>query len=924
MKHILQTILLTIIFAIFTTTIFAADGDFDLTFNGTGKNRFGLGLGNEQFNGVAVQTDGKIVAVGGAMDGESFLNRTLLRFNADGSPDSSFGVNGVVVQPEREFITFYAVAIQPDGKIVAVGEASSLLTSLDFVVARYNTDGTLDTTFDSDGFAITNFFASTNLPDVARAVSIQSDGKIVVGGTASNTSNESGNRFAVARFNADGSLDTTFDGDGKVTTLVFTRDQIHSLAIQPDGKIVAAGFTGLTDVQFALVRYNSDGSLDTSFDGDGRIITSFGLEGDRAYSVLIQTDGKIVAAGSATISFSLDFAVARYNADGTLDTSFDSDGLITTPIFINTDEARSILLQPDGKLVASGTAIGGDSISRFTIVRYNSNGSLDTSFDSDGKVTTAIGSGRSEIFAAAQQTDGKLIAVGLTTSPTFDSDSAIVRYNANGSLDTSFDSDGIVTKQLGNTTISVGRAVALQPDGKIVVAGRFFTFNWYVARFNADGTLDNTFDGDGRVITTVGFEDGEANAVLIQSDSKIVVFGTSDVGGFGRITVVRYNPNGSLDTSFDGDGRVTTSILDDRALTGAIQADGKILAAGTNGIGFAIVRYNPDGSLDTSFDGDGIVTTSIGSFFANILDLKVLSDGKILAGGVSFNGLNNDFTVARYNANGSLDTTFGINGIVTTPIFSDRDDLRSIAVQPDGKYVATGTTFTSGFDRFATVRYNPDGTLDTTFDGDGIVTTVIGIQSGVASKVFVQPNGKILVSGWGVFSASPNFSSDFVVVRYNSDGSLDNSLYSGIAGELFGSGGIARVDISSVDFDPSMAVQPDGRIVLVGRSNGLIAVSRLQNSFAPTAANASISGRVLTQSGRGIQNTFLTITDSTTGERRQTRSSTFGYYNFQNLQVGRSYVLSVNSKRFVFAEPSRVITLLDDLTDADFIADEKY
>lgn len=921
MKSVYRGLLVTICLVLFLETAVADDGDFDLTFNGTGINRIGFGVGEDQFNGVAIQPDGKIVAVGGAQDGESFLNRTVSRFNADGSPDSTFGNNGSVIWPEREFIVFYAVAIQPDGKIVVVGEATSPITGGDFVVARYNDDGTLDTSFDGDGFVLTSF-VSSGFRDSARSVAIQSDGKIVVGGVANLTStNESGNLFALARYDTNGSLDSTFDGDGKVTTSVFIRDETNSLAIQPDGKIVAAGFTGLTDIQFALVRYNADGSLDTSFDADGRVITSFGTGSDRSYSVLIQPDGKIVAAGSATISSSLDFAVARYNTDGTLDTSFDSDGLVTTAIFSNTDEARSILLQPDGKLVASGTAIGVNN--DLALVRYNSNGSLDATFDSDGKVTTAVGPSRDEVFATALQSDGRITAVGVTTTPTSETDSAIVRYNPNGSLDTSFDSDGILTKKLGNSRLLAVTSVALQPDGKLVVTGTYSTFDFLVARFNADGTIDNTFDGDGRVITSVDVENDEANAVLIQPDSKIVVIGTSDFfGGSGRFAVVRYNPNGSLDTSFDGDGRVTLSMLDDRALTGAIQPDGKILVAGTNTAAFAIVRYNPNGSLDTSFDGDGIVSTSVGSGNAGISDLKLLPDGKFVVSGFCWNGLNDDYAVARYNSDGSLDTTFGTNGIVITPIFSGRDLANSIAVQPDGKYVVTGQASTGGFDRFATVRFNNDGTLDTTFDVDGIVTTPFGIQGSPATRVFAQPDGKILVSGFATFSPFPNFNADFVVVRYNPDGSLDNSLYEEPAGQLFGVGGIARVDISAVDQTPAMAVQPDGRIVLAGLSNGLLSVSRLQNSFVSTAANASIGGRVSTADGQGIRNARITLTNSG-GESRHVWSSAFGHYVFDDLPVGETYVLSVSARRYSFASPSRVISLKGDLAVEDFVADDK-
>ena len=400
-----------------------------------------------------------------------------------------------------------------------------------------------------------------------------------------------------------GALDTTFDNDGKVTTAVLSfGDFARSVAIQTDGKIVAAGYSyNGSDYDFALVRYNIDGSLDTSFDDDGKVTTDFLSGDDAANSVAIQADGKIVAAGSV----SGDFPLVRYNPDGSLDTSFDGDGKVTTDFLSGDDAANSVAIQSDGKIVAAGYSVDG-SIYVFAFVRYNADGSLDTSFDDDGKVTTAVLPG-AIARSVAVQADGKIVAAGSVSG-----DFALVRYNPDGSLDTSFDGDGTVTTAVLDGE-DYARSVAIQADGKIVAAGSSWNGpghgdDFALVRYNPDGSLDTSFDGDGKVTTPVGTLDDEANSVAVQPDGKIVVAGygwngtTVDfplIGNF-DFALARYNADGSLDTSFNGDGRVTTGVLssDDYAFSVALQADGKIVAAGHSWNGsdgdFALVRYGID------------------------------------------------------------------------------------------------------------------------------------------------------------------------------------------------------------------------------------------------------------------------------------------------------------------------------------------
>jgi uncharacterized delta-60 repeat protein len=413
----------------------------------------------------------------------------------------------------------------------------------------------------------------------------------------------------------------------------------------------------------------ADGDLDTSFSGDGKQTTAIGSGTDEANSVVLQSDGKIVAAGYSHNGTNNDFAVVRYNTDGSLDTTFDTDGKVTTAIGSGIDAAYSVVLQSDGKIVVAGYSYNGTN-DDFAVVRYNTNGSLDTTFDTDGKVTTDIGSSQDQAYSVVLQSDGKIVVAGYSSNGT-NTDFAVVRYNTNGSLDTTFDTDGKVTTDIGSGT-DVAWSVVLQSDGKIVAAG--YSHNgtntdFAVVRYNTDGSLDTTFDTDGKVTTAIGSGTDIAFSVVLQSDGKIVVAGHSYNGTNDDFAVVRYNTNGSLDTTFDTDGKVTTAIGSgtDAAYSVVLQSDGKIVAAGYSHNGtnndFAVVRYNTDGSLDTTFDTDGKVTTAIGSGSDAAYSVVLQSDGKIVVAGYSYNGTNDDFAVVRYTISVSALSWVGAQSI---------------------------------------------------------------------------------------------------------------------------------------------------------------------------------------------------------------------------------------------------------------------
>jgi uncharacterized delta-60 repeat protein len=384
-------------------------------------------------------------------------------------------------------------------------------------------------------------------------------------------------------------------------------------------------------------------------------------------------------------------------------------------------------------------------------------GDLDPTFSGDGMQTTDFGGG-DLASGVVLQGDGKIVAVGQSGAGGYDF--AVARYNPNGLLDTSFSGDGKQTTDFGGEFgIDVATAVALAPDGKIVAVGRGPGEDFALARYRPNGSLDPTFSGDGKQTTNFGSGD-EATAVKVQSNGKIVVAGYSG----GSFALARYKPNGSLDPIFSGDGKLTTSFgqFSDVASGVAIQPDGKIVAVGSagtnNGQNFALARYKPNGSLDPTFSGDGKQTTSFGTFdTANAMVIQ--PDGKIVAAGGALDG---DFGLARYNPNGSLDPTFSGDGKQTTDFGGSQDGASGVALQGDGKIVAAGCACPNdNFARdFALARYTPNGSLDPTFSGDGKQTTDFGASQDIAFAVALQTDGKIVAVGRG----GPGV--DFALARY--------------------------------------------------------------------------------------------------------------------------------------------------------------
>lgn len=831
-------------------------------------------------NTSIIEPDGKLLVTGGIQTNQHPLpfGMAVARFNTNGTLDSSFGSAGTVIVSQTG--TALHIAIAPDGGILLSGLDSAGNGN---IVARLTDAGAIDATFGSGG--------TVTVPGLdGAAIASLSDGKIIAIG------DEPG-KYDIARLDANGSLDATFGTagvsidampQGSAGTFYGVADAV----IRSDGAIVTSALVNRSGTAgFELARFNTDGSLDASFGGGGTVETPLQTPIDAAETLGIESDGKIILAGSTPLppaGGNGDFALVRYNTNGTRDSSYGSNGEAVTSLLGWVTKA---MVEPDGKAVLACTVANSGN----ALVRFNADGSLDGSFGTQGVAMTSYDNIISSVVEQADgeyifttaQTDtmlgerfvgepppttsgigdvnvpenslatvvplpsdfqgGSVPSSQLTYSIAADSNPALfssitidaqtgkltLSYAANqsgtaqltvraldpdgatveagfqvtltanqplppGSLDTTYGNAGVVTTSFSSGTAYV-YALARQSDGKLVAAGVVQGQGYAVARYNTDGSLDTSFGSGGTVtIASAGF----ARQVAIEPDGKIVIVGDRNVGGADTL-VVRLTSDGALDSSFGTNGQDILNLGSGGGL--AITSTGTIFVGGDLGGTINVGRLNADGSLDTAFGTNGIASLPVPSFTSDsISDLALDSDGKIVVGGTGETGGGSDvFSVVRFNSDGTPDTSFGTGGLVQTT-FRGLDIANAMAVQPDDKIVLAGQSYSSGSGpsySLAMARYNTDGSLDTTFGSGGKVLDALGSEVSAIFDLFVEPNGKLVAAG-----QSEGYAALF---RFNSDGTLDS---------MFGNGGVALSlqNTTGVDVGEGHAVieQSDGKYVM--------------------------------------------------------------------------------------------------------------
>ncbi|MGV9013620.1 MAG: T9SS type A sorting domain-containing protein [Flavobacteriales bacterium] len=736
----------TLLFGLLLTAAnaFGQAGANDPTFNPLDR-ALGAGQGaDNKIESIALQPDGKFLIGGWFAKYNGTPSYTLARLNGNGYLDPSF-VSGLdPMDAGGASLGVHAMALQPDGKILIGGGFSKYNGVPRKRIARINSDGSLDPTF-NPGTGISSYFG-------IKAMVLQPDGKTVI--TGDFTSYNGTPRKNIARVNSDGSLDLGFDpGTGPN----FNQYGPFAMALQSDGKILIAGeFTSYDGTpRKNIARINSDGSLDQGFDpGAG---TDYGLR-----SLAIQSDGKILIGGGFTSYNNTPRQyVARINSDGSLDLGFNAQVNGTT---------MAVALQPDEKILAAGYFHAFGETPNYGLVRLNSDGSPDLDFQfKSGPLYGA------EIVI---QQNGKIVVAGEFVNSSDGGD--IARFNSDGSLDPGFN------QLMGaNGPIS---SIALQPDGKFLIAGSFTTYNAVqrkgLARINKDGSLDPGF------VPASGVNDLYLSlTIVLQPDGKVLVNRST---GPGSHNIQRLNSDGSLDPSFNLG--INSPVHDIGTL--ALQSDGKILA-GTGWQSGKIYRLNSNGSMDLTFNPGGISIT--GGVNARVESIVIQSDGKILVGGIftAYN-LTPRNNIVRINIDGSLDTGFDAG----VALGGEYQSLKDIAVQPDGKIVIVGNFSTfNGAPLKAIARLQSTGTLDPTF------TSPTSITGGYASitTLTLQSDGKILIGG--SFTHYQGAWRRYIARLYN-DGVVDLDFNPGSGLENQYGQGPAGVG--------ALVIQSDGNILLGG------------------------------------------------------------------------------------------------------------
>ncbi|HEX8735924.1 MAG TPA: FG-GAP-like repeat-containing protein, partial [Pyrinomonadaceae bacterium] len=660
----------------------AAAGDLDTSFVATLSGGFG---GTTSVNSLAVQPDGKIIIAGKFFAVGKYPRICIARLNADGTVDQAFAALALDVNQDGN-LYINQVALQPDGKILLGGEF--FFQGQEKALLRLNADGSSDSSFNNN---VGGTFRR------AHDFVIAPDGKIFFAGVKST------GFIGLWRISSEGNVESerTVVSYGKLT-------------LAPGGKLIALGGN-----QNEVRRLNTDLSDDASFQP-----TSGGTS---FLDVAAQPDGKVVVVGSFNTIFGFQIAkVARFNADGTLDTSFGA----VNPGRPNED-VRVVKLLPNGKILIGGEFDMVNNVATKMVAILNADGSLDTSFASQLPLQSGSNRGINDV---AVQADGKILADRF-------------RLNTDGSVDSTY-APQIRDRGFGHETV-------VQPDGKILVGGQFsFAGDKAInslARFNADGSVDDTFtqttfsnfatiraiavQPDGKILAggtsptvvrftptgavdmSIGLAAQDVYDIKLQPDGKILVAGDAG-GGYLR----RFNANGTGDTSFTptNNAGVVFKI--------ALQPDGKIIAVGNSN--FKVRRFNPDGTPDPTFN------LAFGGPNSWTYDVAVQADGKILLGGI-FTGVSGDANkkwLARLNADGSLDTAF-------QPVFDMF--VKAIKIQPDGKILAAGGSSVSNGSFVLPgriVRVNQNGTLDPTFNN------AMNFNDTVQS-IDLQADNKIVVAG---------------------------------------------------------------------------------------------------------------------------------------------------------------------------------
>ncbi|MEZ4749918.1 MAG: hypothetical protein R3B54_04625 [Bdellovibrionota bacterium] len=800
-----------------------------------------LGLGSLQTRAVVFTPPNKYVVAGYYENG--IVGGFLARFWLDGMLDSTFSGDGIqTLAFGGEDAVFHAITTDASGRYVVAGKRA-LTGSLDydFLVARYRTDGSLDNSFDTNGHTV----VSINSSAIARAVGVDSVGRIVVGGYV-----EAGYYrnidMALVRLNTNGSPDASFGSSGVVTTMIdpYGHDMIFALRVVSGNKIAVTGASRNSNdtgdnANIMVARYNTDGSLDNTFDTDG-INTHDITNHDSNWAMTVDASGRLVTCGRTLngVVFQNQFTV--FGTAGNMAQSFQRN-------IQNRSICRAIEIDEGGSYVVGGRVwtggAGGDW--GYEAMRVLTSGAFDTTFSANGWDLQELGGAQDDYALGLIYSNHKFIMVGnvdTDAGATISNQLGALRYGSDGvgagggDFDTWFNVTGY---NAINPSADQAQGYAMRTDGsgRYVVAG--FTENGAAAtrdilitRFLTSGALDTSFAVSGIYTLDLSGDQDEANGLVIDSAQRIYAGGWRETAGGNTrdFYVIRLRSNGTLDTTW-GTAGITTADQSGRRdelykLAIASNGTGNIYAGGwaqtgnnANTRDFAVVRFNSAGVLDTSYGTSGWALANFG-LRDEATAMALSTDNKVYVGGWAETGAGGATTrriaIARFNTNGALDTGWGGFGLVTLEIDTGNEDrIDALYFNTDGTVLAAGTLDRpAADDAVILARYlnngNLDGSFGTTASGYTITLETNAVNE-IVHEIGRTNNGKILVTGRG---GNPG-----MIQRYFSNGALDT----------FGNTtlGYGRPNGPNGDFLYHVITLTDGKYMIGGRTANGLAIMRI-------------------------------------------------------------------------------------------------
>lgn len=744
----------------------------------------------------------------------NFIFLVPLLFGQAGAIDSSIGNNGAVVTNVRP-LSDQGICIRnlKDGKILISGNThdhtSISLSSI--ALTKLLSNGQLDPTFGNGGRITDNIGFNCNVHDME----ILSDEKVLITGTHKNSGGAE--EIFMARFLSNGSRDLTFGTNGFVITKIGFQSAAYGSCIQPDGKIVITGYVETDNSvvnKLAILRFDTFGRIDSTFGNNGLALP--GISDTHGVAVDISQNGTIIVS-SAT------FKIIRLLPSGQLDLSFGDRGILST-IQMNLSQCNTMHVQSDGKIMLAGSAYINDY--HGVVIRLHSNGLFDQSFDNDGILIFDIGSKSEFISSTFTQSDNKIVIVGGQVIDALKQEAFIARINENGMFDTSFNNNGIKFINLNATSHKLNSCVVLQ-SGLVLACGSILSQEhiMLIIAIDSSGSYISGFNAHGVLSIGIGYSEDLPHCIRIQDDGKVLISGSvrSSVSSPKKMAICRYNPDGQLDHSFNNLGKQfeDNDFIGSDAYSMVLSTDKKILVAseGFNS-DIYIWRFLNNGTPDSSFGTAGYINTkikrgSINSGYGS-RSLNIQKDGKILIVGYKRLSVSNtDWIVLRYLDNGLIDSTFGINGMSLIAVSPLVDEAFSVDLHDDGNIIIAGTAEVSaGKHAYAVAKLNSKGVLDLGFGLRGIVVMPLSIgqsRDKIASAKVLK-NGKIILGGTSLYGKSFDYQNEFILIQFLENGKIDST---------FGSGGISnfRFIKNRSHFCSDIYVQSDGKIISVGGTN---------------------------------------------------------------------------------------------------------